>query len=513
METLILIDDRNGHVVPFKLNLAQQILYNGLTGRDLILKAGQLGITTFFAGRGFKKVITQPNTTAVLVAHEEYLTQRLLSRVEAMYNRLPLPEHLKPKMHHNSSYEKTFPSLNSVFYIGTAGAKVFGRGEAINYFIGSEVAFWPDPDKILIPTMQRVPLEGEMVLESTPNGEGTPRLPNVFKRMVDEALEGDGIWKLHALPWWVEPEYKIAKGSVYALERDRGDIKLTQEEEDLCRKAKWDDIEAYERIRWRRRKIHEMKSAFWQEMLEDIATCFLTVAEPFYDSEYLQRRGNACYEPDEYNVDGAKIWFPPANPEEHPFYTMSIDPGQGKATKSVCQVWRHDLDDFSRTRHEATLSGLYDHKAFYPMCKRLGEQYYYCQMIPEANGHGLAFTGEAADDYPNLYMRTDIVSGVESRQIGWYTSGAARIGAAGTKVYAMSQLQTMLPNIETYDGDLIRELRQVRYSGDNIVFMGANDHHDAAMIMAATRPNMGGAAQIKGFGGVSGWSDGWGQRR
>jgi len=506
MENLILIDDRNGIVKPFIFNPAQELLYRKQTNRELVVKAGQLGITTYFLGRAFKKVITQPNTTAVVVAHEEFLTQRLLTRVDGMYARLPLPPNLKPQMKHNSAYEKSFPHKdgNSVFYIGTAGAKVFGRGEAINHFHASEVAFWPDANKILIPTMQRVPLEGEMVIESTPNGEGNEKEPNVFYEMAQEALDGESIWHLTALEWWVEPEYIIPYGSEYALRSDRGHLSFTTEEVGIIVKAGWSDEEAQDRIRWRRRKIHEMKSAFWQEMLEDITSCFLTTKEPFYDFDTLDRLTHTSCDPVDIGSDGVRIWFPPdETPDEHPVYSISVDPGQGKYTRSVALVWRHDLEDFSRVRLEASLSGLYDSTAFAPMVKRLGYYYQAAKIIPECNGHGLSFVAQITD-YPNLYWRTDVVSNIQTRVVGWKTTGAARVGGSGTKIYALTELQSLLPLIEMYDIDVIREMRQVKYAGDNIVFLGNDDFHDAAMIMAATRNTMGGNVP-HGYQGTSGW--------
>ncbi|KKM27080.1 hypothetical protein LCGC14_1578380, partial [marine sediment metagenome] len=283
-ERLIIIEDRNKHDISFVFNPAQEIIYNNRTGRDIRVKASQIGSTTFDLARNFKKVITEPNTTAVVVAHEEFLTQRLLLRVNHMHDRLPLPVHLKPKMSHNSSYEMYFPSpLRSTFYIGTAGAKVFGRGEPIHLFLGSEVAFWPDANKILVPLEQRVPLEGEMVLESTPNGEGTAKNPNVFFQMVQEALEGQGIWTLMQLPWWLEDEYQLPIGSKYAQPADKDRItRYTDDEISLILRVGWDDAEADRRIRWRRRKIASIKQAFWQEFFEDIVSCFLSIAEPFY---------------------------------------------------------------------------------------------------------------------------------------------------------------------------------------------------------------------------------------
>ena len=504
METLIQIDDRNGKIISFKLNAAQEMIEKNYTNRELIVKAGQLGVTTFWLAKGFKKVITVPNTKAVLVAHEEFLTQRLLSRVQVMYDRLPIPKNIKPKMGHSSYYEKTFPELNSAFYIGTAGAKVFGRGETINHFHGSEVAFWPDPDKILVPTMQRVPLDGQMVLESTPNGEGNANEPNVFYRMVQESIDDESIWHLTALPWWIEPEYVIYAGDSNALVSDRGEIKLTVEERDLARKAKWNEDEVEARVRWRRRKIKEIGAMFWQEMLEDIASCFLTVREPFYDAEVTERMLKGCYDPVGHSIDGAKIWYYPEEDEDvHAVYSITVDPGQGKHTRSVASVWRHDLEEFTVVRHEATLSGMYDPTAFAPMVKRLAEYYQYAKIIPEFNGHGQSFCAQVAQ-YRNLYYRTDVVSGIQKKEIGWKTTGIPKIGGGGTKIYALTELQSMLPNLETHDMDLVRELRQVKYAGDTVVFLGADDFHDTAMIMAATRSTLF-VNPNRGFIGTSGW--------
>ncbi len=501
--TFIVIENRNGQELAFELNPAQELLYPTLTGRDLIIKAGQLGITTFFLARGFKKVITQDNVTAVVVAHEEFLTQRLLLRVRNMYQRMPMPANKKPKMKHDSAYEMSFPSRRSTFYIGTAGAKTFGRGEPIHYFLGSEFAFWPDPWNIYTPTEQRVPLEGEMIIESTPNGEGSERDPNAFYFLVQEAVLGEGIWNLTTLPWWLEPEYVIPIGSRFALTADVHKItNYTLEEIDLITRVGWNDEEADKRIRWRRRKIASIKSSFWQEFYEDIVSCFLSTKEPFYDFDQTERMRMACYDAPGHR-NHAEIWNHPASAEDHPVYVCVVDPGQGKITRSVAQIWRVDLDAHQTLRHEATLAGKYDPESFAPLVKSLAAYYYTAKIVPEANGHGMAFCA-LVRDYPNLYWRTDIVSGIESKQIGWKTTGPTRIGALGTKMFAITELQNILANLVTYDINLVRELRQVKYSGSNVIFMGSDDYHDAAMILAATRSSISGVLP-RGFIGESGY--------
>ena len=491
-ENYVIIEDRNRNPLKFKYNPAQEILHRERTSRDLIIKASQLGITTFYLAEAFKETILKPGTTSVIVAHEEFLTSRLLHRMDVMYNNLPKPIRTNlgqldiPRKRHDSAHEKSFPDINSTFYIGTARAFVFGRGEPIHNFIGSEIAFWPDADRILVPTMQRVPLEGKMVLESTPNGEG-----NRFYDLVQEAIEGQGRWTLQILHWWLEPEYRIPINSPYVKEHHRGKINgFDQEEIEIIRTAGWGDLEADERIRWRRLKIEEVKHMFWQEFFEDIISCFVTTASPYYDIVRLGQLRQQCREPiDNRTFEGGhvKIWEHPDYDDPSPSYVIAVDPGQGKITSSVALVWRVIIEDGKiKHRHVATLSGLYDPQTFEPMVRQLAYYYRTAMIAPEANGHGLAFCGHISD-YPNLYRRTDVVSGMSTSVIGWATTGAARLGSNGTKTYMMSELNHLLHTMETWDVDVVRQLSNVRISAEkSLISMGGDDFHDAAAIYAAT---------------------------
>jgi hypothetical protein len=89
---------------------------------------------------------------------------------------------------------------------------------------------------------------------------------------------------------------------------------------------------------------------------------------------------------------------------------------------------------------------------------------------------------------------------VVTQEIGWKSTGAVRIGATGTKMYALTALQQLLPQIVTHDEGLIRQLRQVRWKGEQVEFLGMDDIHDCAMIMAVTRTNYG-RTDLRGFRG------------
>ena len=92
--------------------------------------------------------------------------------------------------------EITFPKTDSMFYIGTAGAKKFGRGDTITDLHCSEVAYWPDPVGLMTGLMQAVPRSGEVALESTGNGVG-----NYYHRAVMRAYSGHSRYRLHFFNW------------------------------------------------------------------------------------------------------------------------------------------------------------------------------------------------------------------------------------------------------------------------------------------------------------------------
>ena len=120
------------------------------------MKPSQIGSTSYATAVWFKKAAFHPNTTCVIVAHENFLSERLLSRTDKFY--ASLPDQIRPKMDHNSAHEKRFPESNSVMYIGTARSKVFGRGEPLHHVLFSECAFYPADAwvKAIGPALQRV---------------------------------------------------------------------------------------------------------------------------------------------------------------------------------------------------------------------------------------------------------------------------------------------------------------------------------------------------------------------
>ena len=481
IETFMKIEDKERNLVPFNLNPVQATFHENQTGRDIILKASQLGFTSIVAADFLTDTITHPGTVSVIVAHEEFITQRLLEKAQKFYD--SIPNELKPEMHHASAYEKSFPDIGSVFYIGSARQFVFGRGETIHNFLGSEVAFWPDPEKILVPTMQRVPITGRIILESTPNGEG-----NYFHTAVTKAKKGEatdtGIFKLHTFPWWLCAEYQLPRGSPYALKRDVGELHYTDEEMALIERVGLSE----DQIRWRRRKVQEMEDLhasgetrlmFYQEYLEDDESCFLVSGESVYDQYRLKELGEGCY-PAPGGWKGFGVWHKPKSGAN---YVVAVDPGQASNTKTALTVWQAvDNKDRSFMRHCATKKGLIPTDRTAVEAMDVAEYYNHALLAVEANGHGLAVTN-AIGNYRRLYRRTDIETGQQNIRIGWLTTSR-------TKPFMVSELQNALLDMECADINIIQQLRNARWKTNNTIeFMGEDDLHDSAAIAVVCRPD------------------------
>jgi len=93
IESLLWIDDKNGIVVPFKLNNVQRRFHEHKGYRNIILKARQLGISSSILGDMYAECITVPHTPCAVVSHETRATQRLLDRVQFFYDAQAEPNH------------------------------------------------------------------------------------------------------------------------------------------------------------------------------------------------------------------------------------------------------------------------------------------------------------------------------------------------------------------------------------------------------------------------------------
>jgi len=252
--------DKEKNLIPFRWNKAQKHFYQHMTGRDIILKARQLGFSTLVQGEMFRRTVTSTQTTITL-AHDAETTQRLRRMADRFYEHCKFGN-VQPQRKYANATLATYPELDSTATIATAGNVETGRGDTYTIMHGSEVAFWKDAEKIVAGAMQGG--NPMVILESTPNGA-----QGYFYERAMEALHGDGVWTLHFYPWWWDDAYRIANDE---------QIQPTDEEAALMQKHGLDEAQ----IKWRRLKIQELGRLFTQEYPEDAVGCFLTSGNSYF---------------------------------------------------------------------------------------------------------------------------------------------------------------------------------------------------------------------------------------
>jgi hypothetical protein len=257
--------DKRQRLVPFHPNRVQAHLLAHLTGRDLILKARQLGISTAVQAWLFKTAVSQ-TVRVVTFTHLDTSTTFLRAMTRLFYDQLPAAK--KPKRSTANATLTEYPGTNSTIFTGTAGSPESGRAGSFSHLHGSEVAFWRNSDRLIAGVMQAIPLHyGHIVMESTANGQ-----QGWFYERCMEALDGSTDWTLHFYPWWWDDSYAIPDVGQFALEPDE---RALMDEHALT----------YEQIAWRRTKQRELGNLFAQEYPEDPHGAFISSGSGYFQMD------------------------------------------------------------------------------------------------------------------------------------------------------------------------------------------------------------------------------------
>ena len=201
-EALLKVRARNKSIVALVPNKVQREFERRRGQSNIVLKARQMGVSTWVAGRFFLKTITQPGTLSVQVAHTQADAETLFEIVQRFYRNLP--QELRRgvlRTSRASAWQLVFPTLDSEYRVVSAGDANAGRGMTIQNLHCSEVSRWPgNAAETMAGLRAAMPPDGELVLESTPNGP-SGCFYNEWKN-----AEESGMVR-HFFPWWWEDAY------------------------------------------------------------------------------------------------------------------------------------------------------------------------------------------------------------------------------------------------------------------------------------------------------------------
>jgi len=244
------IRTKSGEVKSFFLNKAQAYLHHKAEEqrkkygwvRIIGLKGRQQGFSTYVEGRYYWRVSHLQGVRAFILTHDAEATSNLFEMANRYHENCP--SLVQPLTEASNAKELLFGKLDSGYKVGTAGNKAVGRSSTIQYFHGSEVAFWPNASEHAKGILQAVPREPgtEVFLESTANGLG-----NYYHQQWQLAESGDSDYLAVFIPWYWQDEYRapVPEGFV-----------LTAEESEYAEAYGLDN----EQLAWRRLKIRDLTS-------------------------------------------------------------------------------------------------------------------------------------------------------------------------------------------------------------------------------------------------------------
>jgi hypothetical protein len=351
---LLKVRTRTGASAPLIPNRAQREFERRRGRSNIVLKARQMGISTWVAGRFFLKTITQPGTLTMQVAHTQEAAEEIFRMVRRFHD--ALPEDLREgvlRTSRASAHSLVFAELDSEYRVESAGDANAGRGLTVQNLHLSEVARWPgDARATLAGLLACLPSQGsggcgEVVLESTAQGAH-----GCFYEEWRSA-EANGMVR-HFFPWWWEASYTLAPAPGLGVQPDAGlaveahapSAQVTSDESAGTANCSVESesyvgeaysaeeqalIERYGltagQILFRRRLQKQFGVLARQEYPESEDDCFLASGSCVFDTEAIERRLREVPAAVEKRWAGAlEIWLKPMPGRE---YVVAVDPAGG----------------------------------------------------------------------------------------------------------------------------------------------------------------------------------------
>jgi hypothetical protein len=397
---LLRIRIKKGWVRYMTLNRAQQEYSRRATQKNIVLKARQVGITTYIAARFFIQTITRPGTLTVQVAHSDESAEAIFRMVHRFWEKLPNARLQRGALMKSRSNARQiiFPRLDSEYRVETADDNA-GRGMTIHNLHCSEVSRWArGAEETLASLRAAVVPDGEIVLESTPRGAS-----GIFYEEWQKAEETG--YTRHFFPWWFEESYnlEIEKAAVYPVTKEE---KALMEQHGLSE----------EQIAWRRNQWKSMRGRGAQEYPEDAVSCFLSSGDCVFDLAAIEQAAARAATATETQENGRLVvWFPPNRGEQWQ-YIIGVDTAGGgsEGDYSCAQVIER--------RNGLQCAELHGHFPPYELARRLvglGRMYGDALIAVERNNHGYGVLAHLKDlGYENLFQ--------QGGQEGWLTSVVTR---------------------------------------------------------------------------------------
>ena len=449
------VRDKRGKLRPFFLNRTQQEYADRCSKRNIVLKARQLGITTYVAARFFVHTVSHPGTLSVQVAHDQQSAEEIFRIVHRFVENLPEPLRKGAlRTSRANARQIVFPCLDSEYRVETAADPNAGRGLTIQNLHCSEVARWPrDAAGTLASLRAAVPPDGEIVLESTPNGA----CGCFYDEWLRTAQTG---YTRHFFPWWWDPSYR----------REVKLIDFTEAERELMQEYELDAGQ----IAFRREMRANFGARMAEEYAEDAESCFMASGDCVFDVDVIDKR---MREPRNVTEQRDKatllVFFPPitgdngAEPKE---YIIGVDPaGGGSDGDYACA----QVIERGTGMQCAELQGHFAPADLAARVALIAREYNHALIAVERNNHGHAVLAslQLQEGHNNVYY--------QGNNAGWLTSAASRPRMLETFAATLTNAPFLFSSTR-----LLEECRTFVRHPDGSTSAANGTHDDLVMAMA-----------------------------
>lgn len=400
---LLRVRDRHGVIRPLVANAAQRAFEKRRGQHNMVLKARQMGMTTWIAGRFFLRTALKPGSTTLMVAHTREASESIFAMVRRMWEELP--EELRDgvlRLRTLNTSQIVFAETGSEFRVASAAEPNAGRGLSVQNLHCSEVSRWPgDARATLAGLRAALAPGGESVLESTPNG-AYGAFYEEWMGAGEEPRDGacSGLVR-HFLPWWMEPAYA---GQAVAPEA------MTEGEERLCAEHGLSP----EQIGFRRGLERSYGTLRCQEFAEDADTCFRSTSSCWFEIGAVERRLLEVSEAAVQRRNGAlQVWFRALAGRR---YVLGVDTAGGGDGGDFAVVQVVDMETGMQC---AELRERLRPAALSEVVAELAREYGDALVAVERNNHGAAVLAL-------LEMRAEVRLYRQGGQAGWLTTAVSK---------------------------------------------------------------------------------------
>lgn len=469
------VRDREGRSRPLVANTAQRRFEERRGRQNIVLKARQMGVTTWVAGRFFLRTITHPGTLTLQVAHTRDAAEGIFRIVQRMWEELPDDMRTGPLERSRANVgQMVFPKIDSEYRVASACDIGAGRGLSVQNLHCSEVSRWPgDAAMTLAGLRAALAPNGELVLESTPNG-AYGAFYEEWRAGVETGGGRDAMVR-HFLPWWMEPAY-VESGVDAAA--------MTEVESALVERHGLSE----EQIGFRRGLERNYGGLRSQEFAEDAETCFRATGSCFFEVDAIERQMAEVTPVAAMRRGGALlVWLPP---KAERTYLVAVDSAGGGEDGDFAAV---QVIDRLTGLQCAELQERLRPVELAKVAVELAREYRDAMIAVERNNHGAAVLAyiETSARYENVYR--------QGREAGWLTTAASK------------------PEMTARLGSLLEErpemFNSMRLLGECRTFVGrergktgaANGSHDDLVMAMAVAQAVRAEMMPRSYGG---WADG-----